>query len=271
MLAKRAWEHRTQAGQIVARGICLPLIALAMSLAACAPSGPQYTLTHDGGYRITLRAACPPTALGCDLGQRRATALPILSQRLADRTQVQGAVVRADGPSDIVVGLPRVTSQRDAVGDVAVLAGRGAVAILDTGDQPLAIGESTAGRTCTTACHTGQYPIIFTGEQLDRASIDVERDSFSGGLVVTFQFGSAYKQQFADYTGTHIGKYLTITADDVVIESAAIQDKIASDSPVQINGALTDTEAQLIADALWSGTLPIVLMIVGEERVSPSK
>jgi preprotein translocase subunit SecD len=262
-----AWKRHSLPDQFIA---CLSLLGLVALLVGCSPIGPQYTLAHDGGYRLTLRATCPPTAVGCDLMKRRDAALPLLSDRLTERTSVQDVVVRATGPTDIVVELPRVTTERDAARDVSLLACCGTVAILDTGEQPLAFNESTAGRTCATACQAGQYPIAFTGEQIDRQSIYVGSDSSSGPPepAVLFAFTSAYQAQFADYTRTHIGMYLTITADEIVIESVLIQSEI--DTALQIRGFSTVDAAQQLADLLWVGSLSVALTLVGEERVAPS-
>jgi preprotein translocase subunit SecD len=262
-----AWKRYSLPDQFIA---CLSLLGLMALLVACSPFGLQYTLAHDGGYRLTLRATCPPTAVGCDLMKRRDAALPLLADRLTERTSVPDVVVRAAGPTDIVVELPQVTHERDAGRDVSLLACCGAVAILDTGEQPLALNESTAGRTCVAACQAGQYPIAFTGEQIDRQSIYVGSDSSSGPPqpVVLLAFTSAYQPRLAGYTRTHIGKYLTITADGVVIESALIQSEI--DTALQIRGFSTVDAAQQLADVLWVGSLPIALTLVGEERVAPS-
>jgi preprotein translocase subunit SecD len=245
------------------------MIALAVSLAACAPFGSHYTLTHDGGYRLTLRAACPPYAVGCDLGHRSTAALPLLAQRLAERSGVQDAVVHADGASDFVIDLPRVTNERDAASAVSVLEGLGAVEVLDTGEQQLNVNASTAGETCTAAadCTTGQYRILFTGDQLDRSSIAVVRDPNSGQPIVHFAFIASAQASFAAYTRTRLGSYLTITAGDRVIVAALIQSEI--DGPAEI-AAVEAEQAQTLADALWSGSLPIVLALVHEERVPPA-
>jgi preprotein translocase subunit SecD len=85
---------------------------------------------------------------------------------------------------------------------------------------------------------------------------------------VLFAFTNAYQPQFADYTRTHIGNYLTITAGEIVIESAIIQSEI--DTMLQIRGSMTVDAAQQLADELWAGSLPVVLTLVGEERVAPN-
>jgi preprotein translocase subunit SecD len=85
---------------------------------------------------------------------------------------------------------------------------------------------------------------------------------------VLLAFTSAYQPRFADYTRTHIGKYLTITADEIVIVSALIQSEF--DTVLQIRGFSTVDAAQQLADVLWVGSLPIALTLVREERVAPS-
>jgi preprotein translocase subunit SecD len=260
------WKRRTLAGRTV---VCLSLLALLVSLAACWPSEPHYTLARNGGFRITLRAACPPTGPGCDLATGRDTAIPILSQRLAERSAVKDTVVRVDGTSDIIVELPRVTNVWDALRAISWLSGSGSVEFLDTGRRQISIGERMAGMTCTAtaACQTGQYLIVFTGEQIDRTSIGVASGSYSGPPVAQFEFVASARQHLADYTRNNIGKYLTITADDIVIASMLIQSEIDGLEQLDATGA---DDAQLLVDLLWSGTLPIELMIVREQSVAPS-
>ncbi len=75
-----------------------------------------------------------------------------------------------------------------------------------------------------------------------------------------FAFKGAAASQFAQYTGSHIGQYLTVTLDNRVIESATIQSRIAG--PGQIMGNLSLAQAQTLAACLKSGALPAPVTLV---------
>ncbi len=242
-------------------------------LTACSPIGlrqsvtPQHSLAQDGGVRLTLRAMCPPSAPTCNLAKERDAAIGVLTRRLAGRSEVHDPVVRADGSMNIIVELPGITGSTQIADITSLLTTSGAVAILDTGSDFLPVGANTAGKTCASACETGQYHIAFTGDQIDRNQVAAQIDNQSGQWIVQFAFAGPARKQFASYTASHIGDYLTITVDDVVVESATIQSEI--DNSCQISG-MTEPAARQLAANLKLGSLPAALTVVTSELVTPS-
>lgn len=252
---------------------CLMLVSV-LALAACMPANPEHslapkhTLARDGGTRLTLRAACLPSAPDCDLAKQRAAAMEVLRQRLEQSISVNDPIVRGDGAADIVVELPGVTSHSQVADITTLLTTSGAVAVLDTGDTPLPTGTNVAGQTCLSTCAADQYRIMFTGDQIDRAQVGVQQDTAHGGTwLVQFAFAGSARKQFADYTASHIGQYLTIAANDVVVESATIQSEI--DATAQISG-MNEAEAKQLAADLKSGALPATLTVLTTEQAQPS-
>jgi preprotein translocase subunit SecD len=227
----------------------------------------QRTLVHDGGTRLTLRASCLPATPACDLTKQRDAAIRVLSRRLAGQTEIANPVVRADSAANIVVELPGVTNSGQVADITALLTGTGAVAILDTGDAVLQIGTSTTGKTCVSSCEAGQYRVVFTGDEMDRSQVAARQDEASGHWVVMFGFAGSVKQQFADYTASHIGQSLTIISDDIVIASPTIQSEI--DGSGEITG-VNETEAKRLAAYLNSGSLSAALSVVTTELFMPS-
>jgi preprotein translocase subunit SecD len=253
-------------------GRCLALF-VALLLTACSPIGlrqsvtPQHSLARDGGAQITLRASCLPTAPTCALAKQRDAAIGVLTRRLSGRSDVHDAVVRADISANIVVELPDITGSTQIADITTLLTSSGMVAILDTGSDFLPVGANTADKTCAKACTPGQYQVAFTGDQIDRSQVAAQRDNQSGQWVVQFAFAGSVKQQFASYTSSHIGEYLTITVDEVVVESATIQSEI--DGAGQITG-VNEAEARQVAAYLNSGPLPAMITVVSSEQVAPS-
>lgn len=253
-------------------GRCLVLF-VALLLTACSPIGlrqsvtPRHSLAQDGGAQFTLRVACLPTAPTCDLAKQRDAAIGVLTRRLSGRSDVHDPVVRADGSADIVVELPDITGSTQIADISTLLTSSGMVAILDTGSDFLPVGANTAGKTCAKACTPGQYHVAFTGDQIDRSQVAAQLDNQSGQWVVQFAFAGSARQQFASYTVSHIGEYLTIKVDDIVVESATIQSEI--DGNCQISG-MTESDAQQLAANLKLGALPAVITVVSSEQVTPS-
>ena len=264
---RRRWDGRYLA-------LVFPLM-LSLLLVACSFSGqgqplaPQHTLARDGGVRLTLRASCLPSAPTCNLAKQRDATVGVLSQRIAQNTAIKDAVVRADGTANIVVELPGVTQDAQATSIAALLTNMGSrVEFLDTGGSSPSVGANVAGETCADTCDSGLYCVMFTGNQIDAGTVRAVADPQRAGTwVVEFGFADATRQQFASYTGSHIGQYLTITVNDVVVSSAAIQAKI--DGMGQING-LTEAEARQFASDLKAGFLPVALTVVTTEYVTAS-
>ncbi len=245
-----------------------------LALTACGPisiwksPAPQHSLARDGGARLTLHVACLPTAPNCDLTKQRDAAAVVLSRRINAYTAVPDVVVRSDGAATLIVELPGMTSNTQIADIIALLTSVGAVTILDTGDTFLPVGTSTKGQTCVNACDANHYRIIFTGDQMDPNQVNVQQDITHGGIwLVQFEFAGSARQQFASYTASHVGLSLTITANDVVIESAVIQSEI--DGAAQISG-MDEVGAKQLAAYLKSGSLPAGLTLVTSAVVTPS-
>lgn len=259
-------------GRHLIASVCL--LALVMLLAACSRPGPQqslapqHTFARDGGIRLTLRVSCLPDASTCDLEKQRDAAVGVIARRLGERKDLSDPVVRGDGSDGIVVELPDVASG-PLVGDItALVTTRGRIEILDTGDDSLVIGSSTVGKTCADTCDAGQYPVIFTGDQIDRSSVAAQQDRFQAGKwVVLFRFSGSSRQQFADYTASHIGRYLTITANDVVVMSSVIQSEIEDTGQITV---MDENQARRLAAYLMSGSLPATIAVVSTEQAQPS-
>ncbi|MGE5335606.1 MAG: SecDF P1 head subdomain-containing protein [Nitrososphaerota archaeon] len=264
---RRRWDGRYLA--------LISLLMLSLLLVACSaigqgqPLAPRHTLARDGGVRLTMRASCLPSAPTCNLAQQRAAAVGALARRIAQNTAIKDAVVRAEGAADIVAELPGVTQDAQAVSIAALLTNIGArVEFLDAGGTSPNVGANVARETCAGACDPGLYRVMFTGDQVDAGTVRAVADSQRAGTwVVAFEFTDAARQQFASYTESHIGQDLTITVNDVVVWSAAIQAKI--DGLGQISG-LTEAAARQLASDLKAGFLPVALTVITTEFVTTS-
>jgi preprotein translocase subunit SecD len=188
-----------------------------------------------------------------------------ISRRISGGLAVNDAVVRQEGTDRVLIELPGLKNDQQAI---QLLGKTGQMNIIDTGAQYLPAGTNVSGQTCTTTCQTGQYKIVFTGSQLDPNQISAGIDSSTGKPVVNFAFAGSAKAAFGDYTRTHINQYLTVTLDNVVINSATIVSEI--DTTGQITGLPSITDAQNLATELKYGALPLPLAVVAENQLAPT-
>ena len=218
-------------------------------------------LDLTGGAQIVLQAYCPSDKPNCDINAAMGDVINAVQRRVSGGLGLNDATVRPENGNRILVELPGVTDDTRAK---QLLGQTGQMTIINTSGQQLPTG---------TAVAPGQYPVVFTGAQLDPNAISATLDSGngqggSGQPIVTFAFQGNAKQQFADYTRNNIGKFLTITLDGTVIESATIQSEI--DGNGQITGFSSIAAAQNVATQLKYGALPLPLKIGSEQLLSPT-
>lgn len=231
-------------------------LALLWGLAGCAQAnvfGPRMTPTPTGGLRVVVRLECA-TGPVCDTPDdelaRMKAALVVRAQR---GLGASGATATTLSDSDIEIVLPGYTNQQLAV---SALTAQGAVQFINTSDTPLAVGTTVA---------PNQYPILFTGAQIAPSSAQATLDQNNQPIVV-FEFAGAARAQFATYTRDHVGDALTITQDNVVIESATIQSEI--DGQGEITGLKSMTDAEALAVELKSVPLPEPVGLVSAQAYS---
>ncbi len=211
-------------------------------------------LDLTGGLQFILQAQCPANKPNCDKAGAMPAVITAIQKRVSGGLGVNDAVVRQAQTDEILIQLPGI---RDDTQARALLGQTGHMEIIDTSGQPLTIGSTVT---------EGQYPVVLQGSDLDPNSISAQIDSQTNQPVVVFTFQGAAKSKFATYTRNNVGKYLTITLDNKVIESATIQSEI--DGQGQITGIGTLTQAQDLATTLKYGALPLPLKFVGEQQLA---
>ncbi len=213
-------------------------------------------LDLQGGVQILLQASCNvpvPKCTSADL-DRMPDVRDNIERRVNGGLGVSEPVIRLQGNDRISVELPGLKNEQEAV---QLLGQTGKLEIIETGSQHLDEG---------TTVEPGQYPVKFTGDQLDPNSIAATIDQQTGRPIITFQFKGAAQSAFAEYTQSHINQYLTITLDGKVIESAQIINQITGQGQIS-GGNMTLESAQRIAALLRYGSLPVPLTLVSERLV----
>src|SRR5438105_953046 len=159
----------------------------------------------------------------------------------------------SQGNQSIALDLPGL-NQPDAVN---TLLRPGKLEFWDTGTTPATTGTAL-DPTQYTQYNPGNKP-LFTGADLDPNQISVGTQQDTGQIVINFEMKGDAISRFGEFTGKHIGDYLTITLDRKVISSAVIQSQI--NGPGIIQGTFTQTQAQSIVTVLQYGALPLALVI----------
>ena len=172
-------------------------------------------------------------------------------------------IVTSNGVPSISVELPGFSgNQTEAVNS---LLKTGLLEFWNTGPSPVTLG-STFDPTQYTQYNPGNKP-EFTGKDLDPNQVGVSQDQ-AGRPQINFAMNSGAVGAFGTFTGQNVGKFLTVTLDKVVIESAVIQSAITG--PGVITGNFTTQSAQQVVTVLKYGALPIALKIASEQTVGPT-
>ena len=214
-------------------------------------------LDLKGGVQFVFQASCPKTKPKCDIQSVMPQVVDNINQRIAHGLAVSEATVRSSN-DNVLVQLPGFTNAAQAS---ALLGQTGEMNILDTStaSPPVQIGDTIT---------PGQYPVRFTGAELDTNQISAGLDPSTSKPVVSFAFSGKSKTDFANYTATHINQPLTITLDNKVISSPSIISEI--NGPGQITGLGSIAEAQNLASLLKYGALPLPLKVVSSQEIAPT-
>src|SRR5205823_3396044 len=106
---------------------------------------------------------------------------------------------------------------------------------------------------------------LFTGNDLDSSQISVGADPNTGQPLINFGMRGDAISRLSDFTKAHIGGFMTITLDRVVVSSPRINGVLPGTG--QISGNFTNSSAQKLATVLRYGALPLALVIASEERI----
>jgi protein-export membrane protein SecD len=233
----------------------------------------QPGLDLQGGLQVLLEVDLPPEEEVT--ADQMATVRQIVSQRV-NALGVVEPLVQVEGERRILVELPGIDNPQQAID---LIQGTALLEFIDTGAQSLPEGmcvrtslndgepspcELEAGGTITSSnvSPAPSYETILTGAALAEASVD--SGSFSE-FFVSFRMTPEGADIFEEYTGSHIGQFLTIVLDKQVVSSPRINDAIGERGT--ISGAFTVEEAQTLALQLRYGSLPVPLRIESTRQI----
>jgi len=201
-------------------------------------------------------------------------AVEILGNRI-NGMGVSETVIQRQGESEIIVQLPGITDRESALAMI------GKVAQLEfrlVNSDPMILKDALAGSIPQgyelkyIKDETNKPILIETTPALNGDSIkDARVDFNSNGLgepKISLTFNDKGSKAFADLTQKHVGEQLAIVLDNEVLSAPNIREAILTGT-AEITGTFKLEEAQLLALALRSGSLPAPMHVEEERTIGP--
>ncbi len=245
---------------------------------------PKLGLDLRGGLQVLLEADLPAeTEITSD---QMETARLILENR-TNALGVSESVMQVAGDRRIVGEFPGVTNPNDVM---ATLGQTGLLEFVDFGYEPVAEGTrvqtdfgldpvsqppSTPEATATPEPSVTETPAeaaptvyhtVMTGTELTDVAVGTDQ---LNQAVVNFVLSDEGKDIFAEYTTSHVGQYLGIVLDKVVISAPSVNEPITEGSGT-ISGNFTYDTANSLVIQLRYGSLPIPFKLVESRVVGPT-
>ncbi|MBN2499885.1 MAG: protein translocase subunit SecD [Anaerolineales bacterium] len=217
-----------------------------------------------GGVQALLQADVPPDA--ADIETNMEAARRVVENRV-NGLGVSEAVVQQAGEDRILVELPGETDPETALQTIRET---GLLEWVDTGsyspvtgtELPTDYGLPEGAETEGTVYHT-----IMTGANIENVGVSTDE---AGRIVVGFALDGDGEDIFYEHTRTHVGQFLTLVLDGVVISSPQINSAIPGGSGSISSPNFTYETANELVVQLRSGSLPFALEIVESRTVGPS-
>jgi len=234
-------------------------------------------LDLKGGLQVVLEADLPP---GEKITAEDMEAARNIVQNRVDGMGVVEAVVQRQGEKRVLVELPGIVNPDEAI---ATLKATGRLEFVEAGTTPLPEGlkinttyeitptpEVTPTITPTSEITPAVqvYRTIMTGKHLKSAKVG--SDEF-GRPEIDFELTPEGTEIFAKYTREHVGEFLAIVMDGVVISCPRIREAITEGrGRITSEKGFTLEEARRLAIILRYGALPVPLKVIQTRVIGPT-
>ena len=234
-----------------------------------------------GGTQIVLEAQHGLDAEGnaIDYTGVMEAARTVVENRVAGGLGVVEPLVQQVGDNRIIVELPEVKDPDQAI---SLLKETGRLEFVEALRFPLNDGdriltskelELTGGDipTETLTYPDKVFPTLMTGAHLADARVDV--NNTTGARIIGFTLSDEGRDIFSAYTRDHIGDFVAITLDGVVISAPRVQSHISTKDGQITSGqpqGFDKDEAESIAIKMKYGALPVPMKVVENRTVGPS-
>lgn len=233
-----------------------------------------------GGTQIVLEAQQVSDENGnpIDFKDVMEPARVIIENRVSGGLGVVEPLVQIEGDNRIIVELPEV---RDPDQAISLVKETGRLEFVEALQFPLREGDriittealKLAGGKVATDTYT--YPdkvfkTIMTGSGLKDAQVEI--DSRTGARTVGFTLSAEGNKIFGDYTKDHVGDFLAIVLDGVVVSAPRINAHITGSGQITSGNpaGFGRQEAEDLAIKLKYGALPVPLKVIENRTIGPS-
>jgi protein-export membrane protein SecD len=144
--------------------------------------------------------------------------------------------------------------------------------IVEVDSRHILITTKSASDIIPPDPNSGWINTELSGKQLESAQVVFSGSQQQGGLnvpQVSLNFNDEGAKLFEEITSRNVGKNVGIFLDGSPISIPTVQQAITGGSAV-ITGSFTIEEAQLLAQRLNAGALPVPITLVSEQTVGPS-
>ncbi|HEV7216371.1 MAG TPA: protein translocase subunit SecD, partial [Chloroflexota bacterium] len=184
-------------------------------------------------------------------------------------------VINLAGSNRIIVELPGLKDPAQAIklfgstGELEFLA-TNAIAVPVGCPIPYANGSlpsvANPPQGCPTPQQLGNPQVVVGGSDVQTASVGYDN---LGQPIVNVTLKSQGGTKMSAYTAQNVQKYLTITMDRVVVESAVIQQQFGANFQIS-GGSMSLADAQRIVLEIKYGALPVPMVIEQQQQVGPT-
>lgn len=201
-------------------------------------------------------------------------AVEILGNRI-NGMGVSETVIQRQGTSEIIVQLPGITDRESALAMI------GKVAQLEfrlVNSDPMILRDALAGnipqgyelkiiKEETNRSVLVETASVLSGETIKDARVDFNSNGL-GEPKISLAFNDKGAKTFGALTQKHVGEQLAIILDNEILSAPNIREPILTGT-AEITGMFKLEEAQLLALALRSGSLPAPMHVEEERTIGP--
>ncbi len=230
------------------------IIALVQPIWRMAEGFDVVTLGLDlkGGVSVVLQAVPP---MGQAVTPEDMTGLVEVIRNRVDPQGQKEVVITVVGKDRVLVQVP---GEKDPNAVLQLIGKTALLEFVNAGKEPLEEGTETADLN---------LPVVVTGRDL--ADAYPTRDGM-GRPAVGFEFKADAADTFGKFTKNHVGEYLAIALDGVVISCPVIKGAIWGGRGIIEGGGFDIKSATLLARQIKGGALPIPVQELESRVVGPS-
>jgi preprotein translocase subunit SecD len=241
----------------------------------------QLGLDLRGGLSVLLEADLPAET---QVSQEEMDDAKKILENRANGLGVSEVVFQVAGNRRIVGEFPGLTNTSEVIQTLKQV---GQLAFVPMGTTPVAEGtkikidytkigtktgvipenkqtaSASTGTDATAASTDMVYSPLMSGADLDTVSVGMDT---VGKYMVNFKLKETATKLFGEYTKAHVGDYLAIVLDDVVVSAPQIHSAITEGSG-QISGNYTQDSANELMIQLKYGSLPIPFKVAQSQAV----